>query len=50
MLHHSIKQAMREREFTAQWQQASDQRDTQSCMLDLMHCKKHDSLKHYNLV
>jgi len=31
-------------------QEASDQRDTQSHMLDLVHCKKHDSFNHYNLV
>jgi len=37
---HSIMQAMREREFIAQWQEASDQRDTQSRMLDLVYCKK----------
>jgi len=50
MLHHSITQAMREREFIAQWQEAYDQHDTQSRMLDLVQCKKYDLLNHYNLV
>jgi len=51
MLRHSITLCVNENSpCNGMKQEASDQRDAQLRMLDLVHCKKHDSLIHYNLV